>query len=125
MKRKHEWLEPIYSNQKSFYRKAEIIRKDHMIYLRSYDTIVCGVDTNRMVFEKYWDGFSRTTMIHIKDFVYQFVYGGKHWDFLNKKYWEEYPLSIPLHDFDDLDDFDFSRISKNWIYSSESYGFWW
>lgn len=63
-------LKPIYSNQKSFYRKAEIIYTTERAYLKSYGTIVASIDNNGN-FYRHWDGYSLTTANHINDFRQQ------------------------------------------------------
>lgn len=56
-------------SHKNFYRKAIVIDDDNgNEYLQSYDTIVCGFDADGG-FHRYWDGYSATTMRHIKAFL--------------------------------------------------------
>ena len=74
-------LEPSYTNQKSFYGKAIVIKDDNgNKYLQSYDTVVCAID-KKGDFHRFWDDYSATTMNHINDFIYQYDIegGGKHW----------------------------------------------
>lgn len=55
------------TSQKSFYKKAYVLEDEKgNLFLRSYDTIVCGIING--VFKKFWDGYSRTTQTHINDF---------------------------------------------------------
>lgn len=55
------------TSQKSFYRKAFVLEDEKgNLYLQSYDTIVCGIING--IFEKFWDGYSRTTQTHVNDF---------------------------------------------------------
>lgn len=71
------------SNQKSYYGKAKvIIMKNGSMFLKSYDTIVCGI-TNKGNFKRFWNGYSVTTQNHIKDFR---MLGGK--QSINKREWE-------------------------------------
>lgn len=56
-------------NQKSYYGKAIVIETEtENIYLKSYNTIVCGIVDG--VFVRFWDGYSVTTQKHINDFRY-------------------------------------------------------
>lgn len=59
-------LRPI-DGRKSFYGKAQIIRTNGCVYLRSYSTIVCGMNDFDK-FEKLWHGYSATTLRHINAF---------------------------------------------------------
>lgn len=61
-------LEPIYSNVKSFYGKAKIIREDGTIKLQSYNTIVAEIK-DRKAHINGW--YSATTTRHIKEFLKQ------------------------------------------------------
>lgn len=64
-------LKPINDRCKSFYGKASVIRYENT-YLKSYNTIVCYVDTDG-VFHRTWKGYSATTMRHIKEFTTQIL----------------------------------------------------
>ena len=67
-------LEPR-DNHKSFYKKAYILEtKSGMIFLKSYNTIVCRIGPNGD-FHRYWSGFSNTTMRHIRSFCDEFGIG--------------------------------------------------
>ena len=67
-------LEPR-DHQKSFYKKAYVLKtKKGMIFLKSYDTVVCGIDPNGC-FHRYWRGFSNTTMHHVRSFCSEFGIG--------------------------------------------------
>lgn len=72
-------LKPIHG-QKSFYGKAQIIRVNGWVYLRSYETIVCGISPADK-FVRLWRGYSATTMKHINAFIrlYGVPGGGKEW----------------------------------------------
>lgn len=73
-------LEPIYTGQKSFYRKAEVLETNIGKFLRSYDTIVAFIG-NDNGFYRTWDDYSVTTMNHVNDFIHQngISGGGKKW----------------------------------------------
>lgn len=73
------------TSQKSYYGKALIKYADNGdIILQSYDTDVCKIENGKFI--KLWDGYSLTTMNHIKDFciAFEIPYG-------NKKWWCELP----------------------------------
>lgn len=78
-------LSPI-NNRKSFYGKAKVLQIDKdNIYLQSYNTIVCGFVND--IFERYWDGYSSTTMNHINSFLqYCGIFGG------GKAWWLNQPI---------------------------------
>ena len=61
-------LKPIYSNQKSFYNKATIIREDGAVKLQSYSTIVAEIRNGKA---KVFGWYSATTTKHIKEFLQQ------------------------------------------------------
>lgn len=83
------YLEPKYSTQKSFYKKAlvsvSLSRGDH-IYLFSYKTLVASACNGEL--KKHWNGYSRTTMKHISEFARQFA---SYDHDLNKKEWDALP----------------------------------
>ena len=88
-------LEPQHTSNKSYYNKAHVITYDdkpHMLYLKSYDTFVLSYDTTTHTLTKTWNGYSRTTMKHIIDFVKQYTTIN---DTLNKKWWDNLPCSHP------------------------------
>lgn len=67
--------------QKDYYGKAMVITDDNgTVSLKSYDTIVCRIENGKFI--KMWDGWSATTMKHIKDFCKEFGI-----EFGNKKWW--------------------------------------
>lgn len=76
------------TRQKSYYGKAKVIEHDGIVYLKSYDTIVCAIDHAKVL--RFWGGYSATTMKHIDDFVN--LYG---LDSLGKKQWESLPVESP------------------------------
>ena len=76
-------LIPEHSKQKSFYGKARVIKAGKKKLLRSYDTIVCGINTKGN-FVKLWNDYSVTTMNHINEFRMQ-----NGMPALSKKAWNE------------------------------------
>ena len=65
------YLEPIYNNQKSFYKKAKVNELDNGTKeLISYKTKVCLI-TKGGKFIRVWDGYSMTTKVHINEFRQQ------------------------------------------------------
>lgn len=62
-------LEPIYSNVKSFYGKARIIKENGVIKLQSYSTIVSIIENGKA---KILGWYSATTTRHIKEFLQQY-----------------------------------------------------
>ncbi len=78
------YLESIYSSQKSFCKKANVIVEGGQTKLKSYSTIV-AVKENNTIKVKGW--YSKTTAIHINEFLQQNGVSK-----LNKKQMEEQPL---------------------------------
>ena len=74
-------LYPRYDSRKSFYGKATVLELDGDIYLKSYDTIVCGIVGGE--FKRFWHGWSSTTGRHIKEFSRQFWHTA-----VNKAVWD-------------------------------------
>ena len=62
------YLESIYSSQKSFSKKAEVITEGAETKLKSYHTIVAVKEDNKIKV-KGW--YSKTTAIHINEFLRQ------------------------------------------------------
>jgi len=77
-------LKSIYSSQKSFCKKANVIVEGGQTKLKSYSTIVAVKEGNKIKV-KGW--YSKTTAIHINEFLLQ--NGGKK---LNKKEMELEPI---------------------------------
>ena len=77
-------LVPI-DGRKSFYGKCCSLELGKDKYLKSYDTIVCGIVGG--VFVRYWNDYSDTTMRHINAFLDKYDY-----PLLNKKYWHTFPV---------------------------------
>ena len=69
----YEELKSIHNHQKSFYGKARIFRKKDRIYLISYNTIVGFVDNEHYILHRLWGDYSKTTLIHVNEFVKQFI----------------------------------------------------
>ena len=69
------------SNKGGYYNKAEVIETPYHYFLRSYKTIVCGIDRATNTFQRYWGGESAPTMKHINSFLRDFNIsgGGVHW----------------------------------------------
>lgn len=61
-------LEPIYSNQKSFYGKARVIRENGTIKLISYSTVVAIIENGKLHINAF---YSNTTLRHIREFIKQ------------------------------------------------------
>ena len=55
------------NGQKSFYKKAYVIKTAKGEYLKSYNTIILFKDNNGAL-TRYWSGWSNTTGKHIKAF---------------------------------------------------------
>lgn len=64
-------LSPKYSNQVSFYKKAYVIENGDYYELQSYNTIVLKMHKYTKKLIPLWDGYSRTTMTHINEFLMQ------------------------------------------------------
>jgi tRNA A37 threonylcarbamoyladenosine synthetase subunit TsaC/SUA5/YrdC len=77
-------LKSIYSSQKSFGKKANVIVEGRQTKLKSYSTIVAVKEGNK-VKVKGW--YCKTTAIHINEFLQQNGVSK-----LNKKQMEEQPL---------------------------------
>lgn len=77
-------LKSVYSNQKDFYGKANVIVEGGQTKLKSYGTIVAVKENNTIKVRGY---YSKTTAIHINEFLLQ--NGGKK---LNKKEMELEPI---------------------------------
>ena len=71
-------LRPLYTNQKSFYGKANVVKayngNDLCYTLRSYDTVVVSlfVGGDGIPYaKKLWDGYSATTLRHVNELLIQ------------------------------------------------------
>ena len=87
-------LKPIHDWQKSFWKRAHVDRRPAIgcVVLLSYDTPVCFVDAAGS-FHRIWDGWSRTTMRHVVEFVRQL---GRGVGPLTKREWEALPVEDDL-----------------------------
>lgn len=67
--------------RKSFYGKCKVIETEQVLYLQSYDIIVCCWDKKRKIFNKLWNDYSATTMRHVNSFMMYLglFLGGKKW----------------------------------------------
>ena len=84
-------LSPTDSRQ-SFYGKAQVIEKNGVKYLQSYNTIVCKIGRNGK-FYRFWDDYSATTIRHVNSFLdlYGIDGGGKSWWMNQKVYKSDFP----------------------------------
>lgn len=65
------YLEPMYINQKSFYKKAKVSEFLGKLTLISYETPVCTLDKDTI----HLNGlYSQTTLRHIREFLKQHDY---------------------------------------------------
>ncbi|MFR7544831.1 MAG: hypothetical protein ACLUWN_02665 [Clostridia bacterium] len=62
-------LKPVYSNVKSFYGKARIIRENGVIKLLSYDTVIAEIKDNKVHINGF---YSQTSTRHLKEFLQQY-----------------------------------------------------
>lgn len=82
-------LVPYYDNRKSFYGKALVLNDGKGgLYLKSYDTIVCGI-LPRVGFVRFWSGWSATTARHVNEFCRQAYFPS-----LSKSEWEALPCEV-------------------------------
>lgn len=79
-----------HNSQKSYYGKAKYWGENGETFLRSYETVVCKLDTEGK-FVKMWDGYSPTTMKHINSFR---VLAGL--ETMNKKTWENLEVGVAV-----------------------------
>lgn len=65
-------LQPILSNQKSFYNKAKIENVGEEKNLLSYGTLIARIHNNKITYlNKNLELYTQTTLKHLKDFLYQ------------------------------------------------------
>lgn len=62
-------LEPIYSNVKSFYGKARVLKENGVIKLLSYDTVIAEIKDNKVHINGF---YSQTSTKHLKEFLKQY-----------------------------------------------------
>lgn len=72
--------------QKSYYGKAHVRQDNHGLTLVSYWTEVARIDGNGD-FVRLWDGWSRTTSMHVNDFRIQNGLAP-----IRKREWDEMPV---------------------------------
>lgn len=51
------------------YNKAITIETNHKIFLQSYDTIILSKDKRTGRINKMWNGYTKTTLKHINEFL--------------------------------------------------------
>ena len=76
-------LKPIYSNNKSFYGKANTFYKEGALVLRSYSTDVAYIIDGQPVVTGM---YSQTTLKHIKEFLLQNGFKAENWKQIEKDY---------------------------------------
>lgn len=82
-------LTPVTRGQKSYCNRAHVITLSNGVrLLKSYDTIVCGINT-RGHFFRLWAGWSATTAKHVDSFVLTYTDRARG---INKKEWEAMPI---------------------------------
>lgn len=65
-------LQPILTNQKSYYNKAKIENIGKQKNLLSYGTLIASVYGNKLTYlNKNPEVYTKTTLKHLKDFLYQ------------------------------------------------------
>lgn len=79
------------NNRKSFYGKAKVTVIGNRAILKSYNTVVCEINTKSGTFTRYWNGWSATTARHIDAFCAAFGLRG-----YCKKEW----IALPVNAFD-------------------------
>ena len=91
-----EELKPIHASQKSFYRKAFVIRRGGRIELNSYDTLAVTISQNNNVFLHIsYEDVTASTMKHIKEFLLQEGYEARS----KKEIYEKYHYGFYPVDF--------------------------
>ncbi|MBP3631239.1 MAG: hypothetical protein J6J23_07140 [Clostridia bacterium] len=86
---KPNYLQPYNTSNKSYYKKAQVHydNNTNTFSLQSYSTIVATYNDTTKTLTKCWNGYSRTTMKHIIDFVRQYTNIPTSTT-LNKKWWD-------------------------------------
>lgn len=88
---------PATDGRKSNYGKAVVVSTPEGLYLRSYDTIVCGYHRDTGSFHRYWSGYSATTQKHINCFLDHLSLhrmGKKEWELMPV---EKLPIDMALY----------------------------
>ena len=66
------YLKPVLSSQKSYYRKARIETFNQVKNLYSYDILMVGVENDEVIYLNDDEAcYTHTTLKHVKDFLYQ------------------------------------------------------
>ena len=69
------YLEPIFSDQKSFYGKAKIIVDGESTILTSYTVKIAEIENGKLKMLCEPKDLSNTTLKHLREFLNQFGYG--------------------------------------------------
>ncbi len=65
-------LQPILSNQKSFYKKANVKQTNDTKTLISYSAKIATIKNDKLIYlNKNTNVYTQTTLKHLKDFLYQ------------------------------------------------------
>lgn len=90
-------LRPLNGQQKSFYKKAQVVYNDELkeATLYSYGAPVLRYSFNDKEFRRLWDGWSATTAQHIKAFVGRYI---------TKAEWIDLGVGLPVFTAQDLCD---------------------
>lgn len=65
-------LQPILTNQKSFYNKANVNTTKYTKDLISYETKMATIKNGKLIYlNKNINNYTQTTLKHLKDFLYQ------------------------------------------------------
>ncbi len=64
-------LQPIYSNVKSFYKKALVFEHEGGVTLQSYDSQIVLFTDGELLFSPYESLYSQTTLRHVREFTQQ------------------------------------------------------
>lgn len=62
--------------------RAVVIEDGNKLFLQSYDTLIIEFDKETGTIKKLWDGYSKTTLKHVNDFLYPLTkqtYSKKEW----------------------------------------------
>lgn len=62
------YLDTRYDSCASFYKKAEVLKYNNALYLKSYSTIVAKIDNGEVIVNGW---YSQTTARHINEFLQQ------------------------------------------------------
>lgn len=62
------YLDARYDSRASFYKKAEVLKYNNALYLKSYSTIVAKIDNGEVIVNGW---YSQTTARHINEFLQQ------------------------------------------------------